>query len=253
MNSIRYLFYKPLQSSPFYAKIEWTKTTDFMAQTKEGVIKCAAKKAGITVSEYLERTEAGLKKCTYCKRWKQKKFFVKDHSRFDGLKSKCYECDYKPKTNNVGVRERRLMNRKGLSWCRKCHQWLKSELVSKNGLCKPHEAEDARIRYATNETYRRERQQHAHSRRRKCEPIKPKVQLEVLAEFDERCAYCHSPATTFDHIIPISKHGNSEKRNVVPSCVSCNSSKKNKDVLEWIVIKNISVSTQLAQRLKQLF
>jgi hypothetical protein len=38
-----------------------------MAQTKDGAIKCAAKKADISVDEYLERTGAGLKKCTICK------------------------------------------------------------------------------------------------------------------------------------------------------------------------------------------
>jgi len=224
-----------------------------MAQTKDGAIKCAAKKAGISVAEYLERIEAGLKKCTICKQWKSISSFAKDRSRFDGLKSKCHDCDYKPKTNNIGVRERRLMRQKGLRWCRKCQQWLKSESVSKNGLCKPHEAENARFMYLNNEIYRRERQQHAHSRKRKCEPIKPQVQIQILVEFKGRCAYCDSLATTFDHIIPISQNGNSEIKNVVPACTFCNSSKKNKDVFKWIATKNISVSVKLKQRLKQLF
>lgn len=224
-----------------------------MAQTKNGAIKCAAKKAGISVAEYLERTESGLKKCTICKQWESVRCFAKDNSRFDGLKSKCCSCDYKPKTNNVGVRERRLMAEKDLRWCRQCRQWLKSELVVKNGLCKPHEAEDARIRYATDEKYRRERRQHTYSRRRNCEPIKPEVQIRVLIEFDEKCAYCSASATTFDHIIPIIKGGNSKLQNIVPACASCNPSKKDKNVFEWIEAKKLIVSDRLKQRLDVLF
>lgn len=223
-----------------------------MAQTKNGAIKCAAKKAGITIDEYLQRTEAGLKKCTNCKQWKPSNYFAKDRSRFDSLKSKCRDCAYNSKTNNIGIRERRLMSQQGLRWCRKCQQWLSLGLVSKNGLCRPHEAEDARIRYATNDTYRRARRQHTYSRKRKCEPIMPEVQTQVLIEFDGKCAYCNSSATTFDHITPITKGGNSELQNIVLACTTCNPSKKNKDVFAWIEAKNVTVSAKLEQRLKQL-
>jgi len=251
MNSIRCLYYKPLLNSTSDAKIGRTKKRD-MVQTKDGAIKCAAKKSDISVAEYLERIKVGLKKCTICKQWKSIESFTKDRSRFDGLKSKCRACDYKPKTNNVGVRERKLMAERGLRWCRKCRQWLKSEFVIKNGLCKPHEAEDARIRYATDEKYRRERRQHTYSRKRNCEPIKPEIQIQVLTEFDGRCAYCNASATTFDHIIPITKGGNSEIQNIVPACASCNSSKKNKNVFEWIEAKKLFVSERLKQRLEVL-
>ena len=223
-----------------------------MAQTKDGARKCAAKKAGITVEEYLQQVRAGLKKCTCCKKWKPTDFFAKDRSRYDGLKSKCRDCAYVPKTNNIGRRERGLMAKRGLRWCRRCQQWLKANLVLKTGLCRPHEAESARVRYATNETYKRERRQHAHSRKRKCEPIKPAVQIQALIEFDGKCAYCNVPATTFDHIVPITKGGNSEAKNIVPACATCNPSKKNKDVFEWIKTKNIRVSAKLDNRLKQL-
>ncbi len=221
-----------------------------MAQTREGAVKIAAKKAGISVEEYRQRMEHGLKKCSTCKQWKTTDSFTKDNSRFDGLKSRCRECDYNAITDKPGNRERKLMFEKGLRWCCKCQTWLAIELITKNGSCRPHEAETARIRYATNELVRRERRQHSYSRKRRCQPISPQVQIQVLKEFDGVCAYCTSPATTFDHVVPITKGGTSELTNIVTACASCNASKNNKDVIVWVRATNKTISQAMAKRLK---
>lgn len=63
-----------------------------MAQTKEGAIKIAAKKAGLTVNEYMSRIANGLKKCTICKEWKLTEEFVRDKSRHDGYVARCKSC-----------------------------------------------------------------------------------------------------------------------------------------------------------------
>lgn len=63
-----------------------------MAQTKDGAIKAAAKKAGLSIEEFLARREAGLKKCTICKKWKSLDNFCIDRSRGDGLSAKCVDC-----------------------------------------------------------------------------------------------------------------------------------------------------------------
>ncbi len=47
------------------------------------------------------------------------------------------------------------------------------------------------------------------------------------------CAYCPRPGTTIDHVIPIARGGRDEPANVVPCCVSCNSSKCDKLLDEW--------------------
>lgn len=50
-----------------------------------------------------------------------------------------------------------------------------------------------------------------------------------------RCAYCHKKfpfkQLTQDHIIPLSKGGSHTLANIVPACLSCNSRKKDRDVL----------------------
>lgn len=63
-----------------------------MAQTPEGSIRCAAKKAGISVEEYLQFQQQGFKRCTKCKVWKKIENFGKDRTRHDGLKAKCIQC-----------------------------------------------------------------------------------------------------------------------------------------------------------------
>jgi NUMOD3 motif/HNH endonuclease len=63
-----------------------------MAQTKEGAIKCAAKKIGITIEEYTQKQLDNKKRCTKCKLWQDKSLFSKDASRFDELKAQCHLC-----------------------------------------------------------------------------------------------------------------------------------------------------------------
>ncbi|WP_204206108.1 phage replisome organizer N-terminal domain-containing protein [Mammaliicoccus sciuri] len=61
------------------------------------------------------------------------------------------------------------------------------------------------------------------------------VGLEMPKPEDERiCAYCGENATTLDHIIPKSKGGSDSPENVVDCCKSCNSSKKDKYLSEFI-------------------
>ncbi|MCU4744788.1 HNH endonuclease [Natrialbaceae archaeon A-CW2] len=48
------------------------------------------------------------------------------------------------------------------------------------------------------------------------------------------CMYCGKESkTTFDHVIPMDNGGDSEMGNMVPVCPSCNSSKSNKNVIDW--------------------
>lgn len=43
----------------------------------------------------------------------------------------------------------------------------------------------------------------------------------------EKCFYCPHPATTTDHVIPVSKGGSNKKQNKVPACKLCNTTKSN--------------------------
>lgn len=54
-----------------------------------------------------------------------------------------------------------------------------------------------------------------------------KTRLLVLARDNNTCAYCGRPATTVDHVVPVSKGGDAyDTDNMVAACVSCNMSKQ---------------------------
>ena len=64
--------------------------------TKDGAVKIASKKIGITVEEYVAHRNNGEKWCFHCDTWKPSGAFHKDSSRGDGLKAKCRDCSYQP-------------------------------------------------------------------------------------------------------------------------------------------------------------
>ena len=54
-----------------------------------------------------------------------------------------------------------------------------------------------------------------------------------------KCAYCNKELqrATIEHFIPVSKGGTTTRNNILPVCRSCNSSKQDKDFLEWYKTK----------------
>lgn len=59
-------------------------------------------------------------------------------------------------------------------------------------------------------------------------------QKRLLLTDGATCVYCGKPANTIDHIIPRSKNGSNDESNIVPCCKSCNSSKKNKSLADFL-------------------
>lgn len=60
------------------------------------------------------------------------------------------------------------------------------------------------------------------------------VRDAVLLASNYTCAYDRAPARTGDHVIPLSKGGRTEHRNVLAACARCNTSKGDRTLREWI-------------------
>lgn len=59
----------------------------------------------------------------------------------------------------------------------------------------------------------------------------------LFAKHGGRCAYCPSPATHADHVVPLSKGGSNDISNLLPACAPCNLSKGAKDLAVWFAAR----------------
>ncbi len=61
---------------------------------------------------------------------------------------------------------------------------------------------------------------------------------DILEEYGHRCAYCaRQGKLTMDHVEPLSKGGHHDVANVVPACRECNSSKCDRNILQWLAAR----------------
>ena len=71
----------------------------------------------------------------------------------------------------------------------------------------------------------------------------------ILEQFDGICAYCPATATTWDHVVAVTKGGLSDQGNIVPACATCNSSKRNHNLWTWMEKTRRVPHEELAHRL----
>lgn len=72
----------------------------------------------------------------------------------------------------------------------------------------------------------------------------------AIKYFNGRCAYCgvYTSNPTKDHIKPLNAGGKLSRDNIVPCCKSCNSSKKDNEMLSWYQ-KQVFYSKECAQKI----
>lgn len=174
--------------------------------------RSAAARLRLSLDDYLAKLKAGQKHCWSCRMWKDRSAFGIDRSRGDGLACRCNPCR-KP--------------------------------AKQMALLIETPAEYERRRYAVDSDFRFRRQQRVHARKRGIEPMPVEGRNELRDRFDGCCAYCGEPAETWDHIVAVSKGGRTEPGNILPACRSCNSSKKDRDVYDFIEEAGIVVSPNL--------
>lgn len=111
-----------------------------------------------------------------------------------------------------------------------------------------------RTRYATDPDFRAKEIARCHDRRSITKgTLTPKQWHEACAAFNLRCAYCGTETNlTMDHVVPVTKYGETCASNIVPACKQCNSSKSNKDVVEWYTTQPFYSKERLENVLKYI-
>ncbi|MEU7200102.1 HNH endonuclease signature motif containing protein [Streptomyces sp. NPDC045470] len=61
-------------------------------------------------------------------------------------------------------------------------------------------------------------------------------ELAVLTAHDGRCVYCLAPSQVKDHVVPFSRGGDDDLRNLTPACNACNETKGYRTPLEFAVL-----------------
>lgn len=76
---------------------------------------------------------------------------------------------------------------------------------------------------------------------------------KVKLSYPQACCYCGmTHPLSIDHLIPRIMDGSDYSDNLVWACKSCNSSKRDRDLLEWCQVKNNFPSVLLLRRYMKL-
>lgn len=189
------------------------------------------------------------RRCTACGAVKPVEAFKVDRSRPDGHGYVCRACERATPVDIPNAQDRREARARGEAWCRDCAAWLPAANVTKQGVCREHQRQADRALYATNADHRERRRAHAMRRNRGVERV-PDFARELMIElFEGGCAYCDQAAETWDHVVPVSKGGVTSPANILPSCIACNSSKRDRDLDDWLASTGRTMSVRAIEHL----
>lgn len=77
----------------------------------------------------------------------------------------------------------------------------------------------------------------AHERTRAPGDLTPSAWRQVCRAFQGRCAYCGDRVwpLIIEHFWPVSRGGLTSRNNILPACVPCNSTKSDREPLDWLL------------------
>lgn len=174
------------------------------------------------------------KRCSRCRRVKDKSEFCRAKVNKDGLSGQCRPCrteiqrSRRTQDPSYAERQREVIRRRRAEGRRAPSEALKPK----------------RFPPAGSEEWRQRRVWSGRLSSAKTNARRFGVQINdlsladwlvVVGAFGRRCSYCNAAADLeIDHVVPLSGGGQNTKSNVVPACKSCNSSKSVKSREQFI-------------------
>ena len=209
------------------------------------------------------------KHCVRCDKTKSTCSFGKDKTRKDGLFTYCKVCaqEIKYERNKERILEINAQwKANNIERWREYHRNYEKEYYK--------EPENHRRRIAIYQRYRdknrdkirayktsergREVNNRSWNKRRSIErqllsTLTEEQWEECKRHFNFNCAYCESDESlTYDHFIPISKKGSYTVGNIIPACLSCNSSKSDSSFFDWYPLREFYCEEKEEKILKYL-
>ena len=188
-----------------------------------------------------------MKQCTKCKDIKPHSEFSKDSRSSSGLLPRCKECMREYKRNWSKNNPEKVVEY-SKNWSKNNPEKRKES--ANNWYYKNRESENhkSKIRARKNKEKIAIRKKNwaknnpekirAQTERRRIRKLQNKEYLITEKEYkklySQPCVYCGSKKRiTMDHVIPVSRGGTHGIGNLVSACLSCNSSKRDKTIMEW--------------------
>ena len=181
-----------------------------------------------------------MKYCTRCEQAKPLDDFGSHPRASDGKQSKCKSCyaDYQrdrrknpaKKAADAAIKKRSMAKRKSY------YQRIHSDARRRRRQNPEYRAREyAKEKEWRDRTGANARLNHARRARKLAAqvsgPVPGPIYLQILKSGP--CVYCGAPATTVDHITPLSRGGHEAEYNLVPACNPCNVRKGKKLLAEW--------------------
>lgn len=170
------------------------------------------------------KAKEGYKICSSCglELPETTEYFPKRSKKGD-LQAICKECKYERSEKSPEQRE-------------KIKEYMKEYYKNHKELYDKEKIKEGKKRW------RKNHKEHCNLINRKHESRKRQLPSTLTIEqwektkqhFNNKCCYCGEELPLAqEHFIPVSKGGEYTLNNIVPSCKSCNSSKRDKDFFEW--------------------
>jgi 5-methylcytosine-specific restriction endonuclease McrA len=174
--------------------------------------------------------------CPVCKANKPSSEYYKNSKAKDGITYQCKECAKAHVAKQRALLPKSVQKqRSSASYQRHKEKRLETsrqyrannrQAVSAMTLRWKH-ANKARV--TASEEKRRARKKSAEST-----GVTPDQWAEILEQFNHCCAFCLEPGTSMDHFRPLARGGTHSVENVVPACGSCNASKHDDLIFDWL-------------------
>jgi hypothetical protein len=193
------------------------------------------------------------KRCRRCGIVKSAEEFSHSESSSDGLNSYCKECraalTRQHYTDHIEVyreRARTAGPARRQKYRSSRQEWYNRHRVERNAWRRVYWAANRqKLMEATADWARRHPEEISEKNRRRyarSRGVTPELTVgewsALLAAYGLRCAYCRKALgsrVTLDHMIPLSRGGTHSLDNIVPACLTCNSSKGRLTALEWFL------------------